>query len=203
MTTSVLFIDNFDSFSFNLVDEFSRAGCHLEVWRNDLPAGEALQKALALPPPRLIVLSPGPGAPADAGCCVDLIRLARGRLPVLGICLGHQALVEALGGVVGRAPQVVHGKTSLVSHDGGGIFAGLPSPLVVGRYHSLVATSLPDELEVRATVDGLVMAVEQPAQRLAGVQFHPESILTPLGSRLLGNALRWAEGFDEAGRPRA
>lgn len=193
---NVFFVDNFDSFSFNLVDELRRRGCAVEVWRNDLPAAAALEKALALPAPRLIVLSPGPGAPRDAGCCVPLVRLAReAGVPLLGICLGHQALVEALGGTVGPAPAIVHGKASRVDHDGEGVFAGLERPLTVGRYHSLTATEVPDELIVRAhTAAGeVVMAVEHRTAKLAGLQFHPESILTPLGGPLLERILAWAE----------
>jgi anthranilate synthase component II len=193
---SVLFVDNFDSFSFNLVDELRRRGCRVEVWRNDLPAERALELALALPAPRLIVLSPGPGAPADAGCCVALARLALGRVPLLGICLGHQALVEALGGEVGLAGEVVHGKASRVEHNERGLFLGLELPLTVGRYHSLAATRVPEDLEVTAWIarpgDDLVMAVEHRTHPMAGLQFHPESILTPRGGRLLENALEWA-----------
>ena len=167
------------------------------MWRNDLPATEAFALALALPAPRLILLSPGPGAPGEAGCCEDLVRLARGQVPLLGICLGHQAIVTALGGIVGRAPAIVHGKSGLVRHEGEGLFAGLPNPMPVGRYHSLVATRVPEGLEVSARLSErgageLVMAVEDRPGKLAGLQFHPESILTPEGGRLLDNALAWA-----------
>lgn len=193
---NVLFIDNFDSFTFNLVDEFERRNCRVEVWRNDIPAARALQIAEALPAPRLIVLSPGPGAPQDAGCCIDLIRLSAGRVPLLGVCLGHQALVEAMGGEVGPAGEIVHGKAVPIEHDGQDVFAGLPSPMSVARYHSLAATRVPDVLRVRATClsaagDPIVMAVEHRAHRLLGLQFHPESILTPMGGRLLENVLQW------------
>jgi anthranilate synthase/aminodeoxychorismate synthase-like glutamine amidotransferase len=189
----VLFVDNFDSFSFNLVDELRRRGAEVAVWRNDVPAARLLELAEALPAPRLIVLSPGPGHPKDAGSCVELIRLARGKVPVLGVCLGHQALVEALGGTVGGAGEIFHGKTGRVTHDGEGLFRGLPDPLTVGRYHSLVATEVPDGLTVRARCGDLVMAVEGKEEKLAGLQFHPESILTPQGGRLLENALAWAK----------
>ncbi len=192
MSASVLLIDNFDSFTWNLVDELRRRGARVEVWRNDLSPEDALERALALPAPRLALLSPGPGAPAQAGCCVPLVRLCAGRVPLLGVCLGHQALVEALGGEVGRAPAVVHGKASAVEHEGTGLFAGLSSPLKVGRYHSLTATRVPSELRVTARAGDVVMAVEHERHALAGVQFHPESILTPAGGRLLENALAWA-----------
>lgn len=193
MVMNVLFIDNFDSFTFNLVDEFERRGCRVEVWRNDIAARRALEIAESLPSPRMIVLSPGPGAPRDAGCCVELIRLAAGRIPLLGVCLGHQALVEAMGGEVGPAGEIVHGKAVPVEHDGIGIFAGLPSPMRVARYHSLAALRVPEVLRVSAHYQQkVVMAVEHREKRLLGLQFHPESVLTPMGPTLLENVMRWA-----------
>lgn len=193
MTLSVLLIDNFDSFSFNLVDELEKRGAAVQVWRNDLAAERALALALALPAPRLIVLSPGPGAPAEAGCCVELVRLAaRARVPLFGVCLGHQAIVEAFGGEVGFAGEVVHGKASRVDHGGSGLFAGLPSPMYVGRYHSLAERRLPAELRVTARAGELVMAVEHASAPVAGVQFHPESILTPGGGQIIDRVLAWA-----------
>ncbi len=189
---SLLFIDNFDSFSFNLVDEFAKRGCRVEVWRNDIPAARALEIVRSLPAPRLIALSPGPGRPADAGCCVELVRLASGEVPILGVCLGHQAIVHALGGEVGAAPEIIHGKASPIEHDGAGPFAGLASPMMVGRYHSLVATTVPESLAVTARFGDVVMAVEHRKQRLLGLQFHPESILTTLGGVLIQNIIAWA-----------
>lgn len=183
----IVLIDNFDSFTFNLVDEFCRLGCKVAVFRNDIAATEAL--AIAETKRAVIVISPGPGTPQEAGCCLSLIQAALGRVPLLGICLGHQALVEALGGCVARAEHIVHGKRSEVHHDGRGAFAGLPNPLAVGRYHSLVAQLVPEELEVIAQVDDLVMAVRHRHHPALGLQFHPESILTTHGSRLLANAL--------------
>ena len=183
----VVLIDNFDSFTFNLVDELRRLGHDVTVLRNDVSAETAL--ALARSREAVIVLSPGPGAPAEAGCCVTLIRMALGQVPLLGICLGHQALVEALGGEVAGAGSIVHGKKSSVAHDGTGAFLGLPNPLPVGRYHSLVARQLPDELECIARVDGLVMAVRHRTHAALGLQFHPESLLTTHGSQLLANVL--------------
>lgn len=190
---SVMFIDNFDSFVFNLVDEFEKRGCAVETWRNDIPASEALEKAMKLPLPRLVVLSPGPGRPDQSGCCVEMIRKAPGSLPIFGVCLGHQAIIEAFGGTVGRAGEIVHGKASLIDHTSEGLFLGLPSPLTVGRYHSLTGTTIPESLRVTARLKDLVMAVEHLSRKAAGVQFHPESILTPQGGLLIDNVMRWAD----------
>lgn len=199
---NVLFIDNFDSFSFNLVDDLRRRGAEVHVWRNDIAAGEAIERALAMTPPRLVVISPGPGDPTDAGCCVELVSAGlnlseRGRkLPIFGVCLGHQAIVEACGGRVGYAGEVVHGKAAQVTHGGERIFAGLPSPMLAARYHSLAALQLPDELEVVAHCDELVMAVAHRSAPVLGVQFHPESILTPRGGLLMDAVLAWAARED-------
>lgn len=193
----VLLVDNFDSFSFNLVDELAKRGCPVEVVRNDLPAADVLARARALAPPRLLVLSPGPGSPAEAGCTEALVREA-GDLPTFGVCLGLQAMVTALGGVVGGAGEIVHGKASRVEHDGDGLFAGLPRPLTVGRYHSLVAHRLPEALVRTAWFGDLVMAARHRTRPLAGVQFHPESVLTPGGGRIFENLLAWARERDPA-----
>jgi anthranilate synthase/aminodeoxychorismate synthase-like glutamine amidotransferase len=180
---SVLLIDNFDSFSFNLVDEFARRGHEVVVQRNTIGAAGALRLLDQMDRP-LLVVSPGPGRPADAGCSVELVRAAT--VPVLGICLGHQAIVEAFGGAVDHAPRVLHGKATPIRHDGAGLFAELPSPLRVGRYHSLAATTLPEELAAVAhDRDGTVMAVRHVSRPIHGLQFHPESILTTEGSRLI------------------
>jgi anthranilate synthase/aminodeoxychorismate synthase-like glutamine amidotransferase len=190
---NVLFIDNFDSFTFNLVDELDKRGATVEVWRNDIDVEEATRMALALDAPRLVVLSPGPGAPAEAGCCVELVRrLAEPRVPLLGVCLGHQAMVEAFGGEVGFAGEVVHGKAASIEHDGTGPFEGLANPMRVARYHSLVARRVPDALRVTATAGELVMAVTHRDAPMVGVQFHPESILTPEGGLLMEGILDWA-----------
>ncbi len=191
----VFFIDNFDSFTFNLVDDLRKRNATVEVWRNDLEAEQAVEHALALPPPRMIFLSPGPGRPEDAGCCQDLVRLASGRIPLFGVCLGLQAMVQALEGEVGFAGEVVHGKSVWIDHSQKGIFEGLPTPLQVGRYHSLVATQIPQSMKVIARYGQLAMAVAHRSHPTIGVQFHPESILTPLGGMLLDRVLMWAEGW--------
>lgn len=196
----VVFVDNFDSFTFNLVDEFARRGAAVEVWRNDITAPFLRERLEASEGPALVVLSPGPGTPGESGVCPEAVSLALGRWPLLGVCLGHQVLVEVLGGKVDRAPAVMHGRSSQAEHSGSGLFAGLPQPLTIGRYHSLTATQVPDALEVTARSEGLVMGVQHREHPVWGVQFHPESILTPQGGLLLENAMRMAL---EHGSPRA
>jgi anthranilate synthase component II len=193
---NVLFIDNFDSFTYNLVDEFRKRGAEVRVWRNNVTARDALAEIVDLTPPRLIVLSPGPSTPAEAGCCIELIRLAAGKVPLFGVCLGHQAIVEALGGKVSRAERAMHGKTSMLEHDGTTLFRDLPSPMRVGRYHSLIAGTLPDSLRETARTGNYVMAVEHKELPILGVQFHPESILTPEGGPILDRVVEWATKID-------
>lgn len=194
MSLRVVFIDNFDSFTWNLVDEFARQGCAVEVWRNTVSAAHALARAESGPGPSLLVMSPGPGTPQEAGCCLELVRLAEGRVPLLGVCLGHQAIIEAYGGTIGSAGEILHGKTSVITHQGATPFEGLSSPLKVGRYHSLGALTVPDPLRPTALGGPLVMAVSHRHAPMLGIQFHPESILTPDGSTLVANVIRWAEG---------
>ena len=185
---SVLLVDNYDSFTYNLYQYLGELGAEIRVVRNDELTAEA---AVALAPAR-IVISPGPGTPDQAGITLDLIRRAAGRIPVLGVCLGHQALGQAFGGDVRRAPKLMHGKTSEIHHDGRGVFAGLPVPFTATRYHSLVVErgSVPECLEITAwTDDGIVMGLRHREHRLEGVQFHPESILTTVGKDLLRNFL--------------
>ena len=182
----ILLVDNYDSFTYNLVHLFEELGAEVVVRRNDEITPE---EAEALAPSHLVV-SPGPGRPEDAGVTPEILRRLAGRVPTLGVCLGHQAIVQVYGGEVGQAQQLVHGKATLVGHDGRGIFAGLPSDFLAGRYHSLAATSVPDVFEVSATAaDGEVMAVRHRELPVDGVQFHPESVLTPLGKDLLRNFL--------------
>ncbi|MGL4352544.1 aminodeoxychorismate/anthranilate synthase component II [Aeromonas dhakensis] len=187
--TNIFLLDNFDSFTYNLVDQFRSLGYPVRIYRNNLPASRIMSEIAACEGDAVLVLSPGPGAPHEAGCLIDLIKLARGQVPILGICLGHQALCEAYGGTVGAAGEIVHGKRSLIEHNGHGAFAGLQSPLPVARYHSLVATYVPEELTVIAHYQGMPMAIEQQDERVLGFQFHPESIMTSEGARLLTQAL--------------
>jgi len=184
----VLMIDNYDSFTYNLVQYLRMLGAEVLVHRNDALTVDA---ALALAPTHVVV-SPGPGTPRDAGISIEVIRAFAGHVPVLGVCLGHQALVEAWGGRVRPAMTLMHGKTSEVFHDGRGIFADLPPSFAAGRYHSLAVRrdELPAEIEVSATTeDGEVMGVRHRELRVEGVQFHPESVLTPHGLTLLGTFL--------------
>ena len=197
MTRNLVIVDHFDSFSFNLVEAFERSGCKVEVLRSSAPAARVIERAVNSG--ASIVLSPGPGRPSDAGSFGEVIRLARGRIPLLGICLGHQALIEEAGGTVGPAGAIVHGKSSLVDHDGAGLFEGVPSPMRIGRYHSLCAREVPGRFRVHATLNGMIMAISDSAALQFGLQFHPESILTPLGDRLLGNFLDHGTGGYLAG----
>jgi anthranilate synthase component II len=189
---TVLLIDNYDSFTYNLYQYLCELGAEVIVRRNDaldVDAARAFE-------PDAIVISPGPGVPGDAGISIDLIRALGPSLPILGVCLGHQAITVAFGGVVGRAPELMHGKASDIHHDGGGVFAGLPSPFSAIRYHSLSAApeSMPQALEVTArTKTGVIMGIRHREYPAHGVQFHPESILTEHGKALLGNFLRLAQ----------
>ena len=185
----ILLIDNYDSFTYNLVQGFAAMGANVDVYRNDALTVAA---ALALAPSHLVV-SPGPGRPDDAGVSLAMIAAFAGRVPVLGVCLGHQCLVQHFGGVIVRAKRLMHGKTSLVSHDGRTVFEGVSQPFEAGRYHSLCAEhdSLPGVLEVSAQTDqGEIMGVRHRSLPLEGVQFHPESVLTPEGDRLMANFMR-------------
>jgi anthranilate synthase/aminodeoxychorismate synthase-like glutamine amidotransferase len=185
----ILLIDNYDSFTYNLAHLFGELGAEVVVRRNDVIGPE---EARRLAPSHLVV-SPGPGRPGDAGASVEIVRELAPTTPTLGVCLGHQAIVEAFGGSVGQAQRLVHGKASAIEHDGRGLFRGLPEQFDAGRYHSLAATTVPDTLEVSATcADGEVMAVRHRELPVDGVQFHPESVLTPVGPELARNFLEGA-----------
>ena len=189
MKPKLLLIDNYDSFTYNLVQAFLVLDADVRVFRND---AISIAEAQALNPTHLCI-SPGPGTPYDAGVSMQMIAAFAGQVPVLGVCLGHQSLVEVFGGKVVRAARLMHGKTSYVHHDGRGILAGLPEPFEAGRYHSLIAQpqSLPDVLEVAARTDeGEIMAVRHRDLAVEGVQFHPESVLTPQGPLLMDNFLQ-------------
>lgn len=186
----IIMLDNLDSFTYNLVDEFYQLGFEPKVYRNTLSADFVMEQLKAAGDNAILVLSPGPGDPSSAGCLMELIAKADGRYPMLGICLGHQALVQHYGGKVGRASHIVHGKSSNMTHIQTGAFDGIQHPLPVARYHSLIASEVPEQLSITAQVQHsdeapLVMAVEHRSQAAIGFQFHPESILTTYGSHLL------------------
>ena len=186
----LLVIDNYDSFTYNLVQYLGELGATVEVRRNDRVTLDEIENRLR---PERIVISPGPGTPNDAGITLDVIQRFAGKVPLLGVCLGHQAIGQAFGGKVIRAPQLMHGKVSEVHHDGKTIFAGVNDQFQAGRYHSLIVEkkSLPDCLEISAhTADDIIMGLRHRELKVEGVQFHPESILTPEGKQLLANFLK-------------
>lgn len=185
----MLLVDNYDSFTYNLVQAFAAHGAEVMVYRNDMIS---IAEGLALDPTHLVI-SPGPGRPEDAGVSLAMIGAFAGKVPVLGVCLGHQCIVQQQGGEIVRAERLMHGKTSRIKHDGKTVFEGISQPFEVGRYHSLCAASesLPDTLEITAETDsGVIMGVRHLTQQMEGVQFHPESILTPEGDTLMTNFMR-------------
>ncbi|MCD8547221.1 MAG: aminodeoxychorismate/anthranilate synthase component II [Aeromonadaceae bacterium] len=190
MANTLFLLDNFDSFTYNLVDQFRALGHAVRIYRNSLSA-QAIFEQIRACEDAVLVLSPGPGAPHEAGCMIELIGLCRGKVPILGICLGHQAICEYYGGTVGSAGEIIHGKSSLIDHIGNLMFTGLSQPLPVARYHSLVATYVPAELEVIAHYRDMPMAVLHRADKVLGYQFHPESIMTTEGARLLTQSLAY------------
>ena len=189
----ILVIDNYDSFVFNLVQYLAQIGAEVDVRRNDEVGAEAADSYDG------VLLSPGPGTPEDAGICLEVVRRCAGRVPIFGVCLGHQAIAVAYGAVVSRAPELLHGKTSLVHHRGVGVLAGLPDPFTATRYHSLAVErdTVPAELEITGETDtGIVMALRHRELLVEGVQFHPESVLTEGGHRMVAN---WLEMCGDAG----
>jgi anthranilate synthase component 2 len=181
----IYLLDNIDSFTYNLADEFAQSGYNLKLYRNTVPASYIFNKMNEETAPVLLVLSPGPGTPSEAGSMPELLALCAGKFPILGICLGHQAIVEHFGGNIGQAGETVHGKTAAITLTTHPLFHNLPNPFQVARYHSLMATAVPDSLTLLAYDRHIPMAVLHEQQRILGYQFHPESILTTLGKPLL------------------
>ncbi|VFP88982.1 Anthranilate synthase component 2 (plasmid) [Buchnera aphidicola (Cinara piceae)] len=188
--SDILLLDNLDSFTYNLVDSLQSFKQRVSVYRNYTPLSILLSAMESMYNP-VIVLSPGPGLPQNSGCMLELIDLIKGKIPILGICLGHQAIVQSYGGIIDTAPETMHGKTSCIIHDQKDMFSNLPNPLLVARYHSLLCYSIPSSLCINARYNNTVMAVKQNYDRVCGLQFHPESILTPMGSILLNQILLW------------
>jgi anthranilate synthase/aminodeoxychorismate synthase-like glutamine amidotransferase len=186
----VLFIDNFDSFTYNLVDEFQKRDCEILVYRNNIDI-KIIDSAIKKFKPNLIVISPGPGTPREAGFSLEIIKKYHEKIPIFGVCLGHQCIVEAFGGRVDKAVETIHGKPSRINHDNIGIFKNLENPFQAGRYHSLVGYDIPYCLEIsaRSAQRELVMAVRHKDFTVIGVQFHPESILTPVGGKIIENLM--------------
>lgn len=193
--TKLFMLDNLDSFTYNLVDEFQCLGFEPTVYRNTLSSDFIFNKMLEHTKKTgekvILVLSPGPGEPKKAGCLMALIKLCAGKIPMIGICLGHQALIEHYGGTVGRAEEIVHGKSSPITHCASGAFANIPNPLPVARYHSLVGIKVPDSLTVIADYNNMPMAICQEKDAILAYQFHPESILTTFGSTLLAQSFAY------------
>jgi anthranilate synthase component 2 len=187
MTRNVFMVDNHDSFTFNIVEALARLGASVHTVRNEIAADDAFARARQAN--AIILISPGPGRPEEAGCSMTLARLAKGKVPLFGVCLGHQAIVLEAGGEVVRAPEPVHGKASLLKHDATGPFADVPNPIKIGRYHSLCTPNPPPRFHVHAAIDGMAMAISDKAAKQVGVQFHPESVLTPGGQQILANVL--------------
>ena len=193
MSVRLLLIDNYDSFTYNLVQGFLVLDADVRVFRNDAITVAAAQELS----PTHLCISPGPGTPQQAGVSIEMIRAFAGRIPILGVCLGHQSIVESFGGRVVRAPRLMHGKTSVIAHDGCGVFSGVANHCEVGRYHSLIAAPemVPAELTVTArTPEGEIMGVRHTRLQIEGVQFHPESVLTPRGPAMMENFLRMSGG---------
>ncbi|MDX7987205.1 anthranilate synthase component II [Xenorhabdus sp. 12] len=188
---NILLLDNVDSFTYNLVDQLRTCGHHVVIYRNTVPTDTIIAKLDEMSSP-LLMLSPGPGKPSDAGCMPALIKQAMGQIPIIGICLGHQAIIEAYGGEISIAPEILHGKSTPTTHDAQSMFAGLPNPFFVARYHSLASIRVPDALTISASCADTVMAVRHEEHKVCGFQFHPESILTTQGARLLEQTLIWA-----------
>ncbi|OOF38341.1 anthranilate synthase component II [Rodentibacter mrazii] len=187
---NILFLDNFDSFTYNLVDQFRVLGHQVKIYRNDCDLEQLIETALNMPE-TILALSPGPGTPDEAGILLPLIERLKDKIPIIGICLGHQALIQAFGGKVVHAGEVLHGKVSKITHDGEAMFKDLVNPMPVARYHSLMGQNLPQEFIINAEYNGIIMAIHHRELPICSFQFHPESILTVQGSQLLQQSIEW------------
>lgn len=197
---NILLLDNVDSFTYNLVDQLRTGGHNVVIYRNTVNVEHILSVLNQMISP-ILVLSPGPGKPSEAGSMPEVLMRVKGKIPVIGICLGHQAIVEAYGGTVSAASEILHGKSSIATHDGLAMFNHLENPISVARYHSLVGSQIPESLTICAHSNGMVMAVRNDSDRVCGFQFHPESILTTQGKQLLENTVAWALSTPNATEP--
>lgn len=186
----ILLLDNIDSFTYNLVDQFRVCNYKVVIYRNTVSTKIILKEISKMYNP-VLVLSPGPGNPNNAGCMLELLDIMKGKIPIIGICLGHQAIVKIYGGDIRYSGEILHGKTSLINHDKKAMFYNMPNPLPVARYHSLICSNIPKKLTVNAYYNNMVMAVRNDNEKICGFQFHPESILTTLGTKLLKNVMNW------------
>ncbi|GAA5103191.1 aminodeoxychorismate/anthranilate synthase component II [Wohlfahrtiimonas larvae] len=191
---NIIFMDNFDSFTYNIVDDLRTMGHNVEIYRNNLSTEFFLEKLAQTENP-LLFLSPGPCYPKDAGSMLDVIKASIGKYPMIGVCLGHQAIIETYGGRIIPADDYIHGETSNIQHDGQAMFKGLPNPMSVARYHSLVGVNIPKALTINASVNNMAMAVRDDQNYVMGFQFHPESILTTDGYCLLSQSIDWLMDF--------
>lgn len=188
---NILFLDNIDSFTYNLVEQLRNKNNYVLIYRNTVNIKIILNSIKKMTNP-ILMLSPGPSTPQNAGCMLNLINTVKGKIPIVGICLGHQAIVEAYGGIIGYAGEIFHGKASLINHDGLEMFEGLPQPLPVARYHSLICNKIPKNFIINSYFNDMIMSVRNNLDHVCGFQFHPESILTTSGSLLLEKIINWA-----------
>jgi len=188
----ILLLDNVDSFTYNLVDQLRMHHHKVFIYRNTVKVQIILKKLSRMKNP-ILILSPGPGNPDNAGCMLQLLTILKGKLPIVGICLGHQAIVKMYGGDVGYLREILHGQASLIHHDNKAMFSGMPNPFSVARYHSLVCSNIPKKLVINAHINNIVMAVRNDFNKICGFQFHPESILTTRGSEFLQKVIQWTQ----------
>ncbi|MCU4137307.1 anthranilate synthase component II (plasmid) [Buchnera aphidicola (Sitobion avenae)] len=188
---NILLLDNIDSFTYNLVEQLRNQKNNVLIYRNTVDIKIILNSLKKLKNP-ILMLSPGPSSPKNAGCMLDLIKKVKGRVPIIGICLGHQAIVEAYGGIIGYAGEIIHGKASLINHDGLEMFRDIPQPLPVARYHSLICNKIPKSFIINSYFEKMIMSVRNNLDRVCGFQFHPESILTTCGDQILEKIINWA-----------
>ncbi|CUX95789.1 Bifunctional protein TrpGD [Candidatus Mikella endobia] len=191
MAADIFLLDNIDSFTYNLVDQLRTYNHRVIVYRNQLPVSFLIKEILKMKNP-ILILSPGPGIPSRAGCMLELINFFRSKIPIIGICLGHQALIISYGGDIIQATEIIHGKASLIDHDNQYMFADMSNPLLVARYHSLIGSNIPSSLTINANYNNIVMAIRNNTDKICGFQFHPESILTTQGAELLNKTILWA-----------
>lgn len=188
---NIILLDNIDSFTYNLVDQLRDSKCQVIIYNNTIPISIILNSLKNTINP-ILMLSPGPGSPNNAGCMMKLIKTIKGQIPIIGICLGYQAIIESYGGHISKSKEIFHGRTSLVYHDTLAMFSNLPNPLLVGRYHSLIGSNIPSTLKINACYNKYeAMAVRNDSDRICGFQFHPESILTTHGTQLINQTIKW------------